>query len=136
MTVDEQLMRTAWGALAGGDLPAMLELVDPDLEWAYLDPSRPSPHPQVCHSRHQLEDDLRPLLEHGIQVELEEAVGSGDRVVDVRMPGLDAYQAQPGRQAQQGDDRRYNVVTLRAGRIVGLRDCRSRREALEAAGLG
>jgi hypothetical protein len=30
----------------------MLEFVDPDLEWIYLDPALAHPIPQVCHGRH------------------------------------------------------------------------------------
>ncbi len=45
------LIRRAYQAYATGDLQAMLEFVDPDLEWAYLDPSLEDPQPQVCHGR-------------------------------------------------------------------------------------
>ena len=34
-----------------------------------------------------------------------------------------------------GDDRAYSVFTVREGRIVALRDCRDRLEALQLAGL-
>jgi hypothetical protein len=36
----------------------MLELVDPDLEWTYMDPSLEDPEPQVCRGRHELESAL------------------------------------------------------------------------------
>jgi uncharacterized protein YchJ len=42
------LIRRAYEAYASGDLAAMLEFVDPDLEWTYLDPAVEHPSPQVC----------------------------------------------------------------------------------------
>jgi ketosteroid isomerase-like protein len=50
-------------------------------------------------------------------------------MVGVRTPGVDA---QLGR---RGDDRVYSVFTVREGRIVALRDCRDRQEALQLAGI-
>jgi hypothetical protein len=38
-----ELIRRAYQAYTNGDLPAMLELVDPDLEWTYLDPNLEHP---------------------------------------------------------------------------------------------
>ena len=34
------LIRQAYAAYGRGDPAAMLDLVDPDLEWTYLDPQR------------------------------------------------------------------------------------------------
>lgn len=42
-----ELIRRAYDAYARGDLAAMLEVVDPELEWTYLDPSLEDPQPQV-----------------------------------------------------------------------------------------
>jgi ketosteroid isomerase-like protein len=124
------LIRRAYQAYASGDLAAMLELVDPDLEWTYLDPTLEHPTPQVCHGRHELEQVLRGWAEHGLRAELEEAVGSGELVmVGVRTPGVDVHYGRPG------DDRAYSVVTVREGRIVALRDCRDRQEALDLTGI-
>lgn len=68
--------------------------------------------------------------EHGLQAELEEVAGSGELVmVGVRTPGVDA------RFGRGGDDRGYSVFTVRDGRIVALRDCRDRQEALQLAGI-
>jgi ketosteroid isomerase-like protein len=124
------LIRRAYQAYANGDLPAMLEFVDPDLEWTYLDPTLEHPTLQVCHGRHELEQVLRGWAEHGLRAELDEVAGSGELVmVGVRTPGADA---QFGR---QGYSRAYSVVTVRDGRIVALRDCRDRQEAVQLAGI-
>jgi ketosteroid isomerase-like protein len=125
-----ELIRRAYQAYAGGDLAAMLELVDPDLEWTYLDPALEHPTPQVCHGRQELEQVLRHWAEHGLRAELEEVTSAGERVmVGVRIPGIDAHFS------RSGDDRAYSVFTVRGGRIVALQDCRDRQEALQLAGI-
>jgi hypothetical protein len=35
----------------------------------------------------------------------------------------------------QGDDRNYNVLTVRGDQIVAIRDCRDRAEAIAVAGI-
>jgi ketosteroid isomerase-like protein len=125
-----ELIRRAYDAYARGDLATMLEVVDLDLEWTYLDPSLDDPQPQVCHGRHELEAALARQARQGLRAQLEKAVGHGDRVmVVVRTPGVDAYRL------RQADDRNYDVFTVRDGRVVALRACRSRQEALRLAGL-
>jgi ketosteroid isomerase-like protein len=124
------LTRRAYQAYASGDLAAMLELVDPDLEWTYLDPTLEQPIPQVCHGRHELEQLLRGWAESGLQVELEEVISSGELVmVGVRTPGVDAHHG------WRRGDRAYSVVTVRGGRMVALRDYRDRQEALRLTGI-
>lgn|SRR5438067_7349921 len=92
-----------------------------------LDPSLEDPEPQVCHGRHELEVALERQAERGLMAEIEDVVGNGDRVmVVVRTPGIDAYRV------RKADDRNYAVLTMREGRIVALRDCRDRDEALAA----
>jgi ketosteroid isomerase-like protein len=125
-----ELVRRAYQAYADGDLAAMLEFVDPDLEWTYLDPALAQPTPQVCHGRHELEGVLRGWAEHGLRAELEEVAGRGELVmVGVRTSGVDAHYG------RRGDDRGYSVVTVRGGRIVALRDCCDRQEALTLTGI-
>jgi len=124
------LIRHAYQAYANGDLATMLELVDPDLEWTYLDPTLERPTPQVCHGRHELENVLRGWAQHGLRAELDEVVANGDLVmVGVRTPGIDAHYG------RRGDDRAYSLLTVRGGRIVALRDCCDRQEALRLAGI-
>jgi uncharacterized protein len=125
-----ELIRRAFQAYATGDLSGMLELVDPDLEWTFLDPVLEHPTPQVCHGRQELEQVLRDWAEHGLRAELEEVTSAGERVmVGVRTPAVDAHHG------RRGDDRAYSVFTVRGGRIVALRDCRDRQEALHLAGI-
>jgi ketosteroid isomerase-like protein len=124
------LIRHAYAAYARGDAAAMLDLVDPDLEWTYLDPSAADPRPQVCHGRGELAAALTQQAERGLHAQLEEVIGHGDKVVvAVRTPGADAHRL------RQSDDRDYAVFTVRDGRIVALRDCRDRGDALTRAGI-
>ena len=69
--------------------------------------------------------------EHGLRAELEEVAGRGELVmVGVRTPGFDCHRV------RRADDRNYSVLTVRDGRVVALRDCRDRREALDVTGKG
>ena len=71
--------------------------------------------------------DDAPVRRSGSGVDLEEVTARGDRVmVVVRTPGVDGYRM------WKADDRNYAVFTVREGRIVALRDCRDRREAVAA----
>ncbi len=125
-----ELIRTAYEAYARGDLVTMLGLIDPDLEWTYLDPSLEDPEPQVCHGRHELEEAVERRAKRGLTSQLEEVVGNGERVMVVaRTLGVDAYRVRPA------EDRNFTVLTVRDGRIVAVRDCRDRGEALAVAGI-
>ena len=84
----------------------------------------------MCHGRHELETAFTRQAERGLRAELEEVAATGDRVmVVVRIPGIDVYRL------RKADDRNYAVLTVREGRIVALRDCRDRGEALAEAGI-
>jgi len=121
----DEVIRRAYEAYGRGDLATMLELIDPDLEWTYLDPAFEHPDPQVCHGRDELATALRRQQRQGLRSELEEVIVDGDRAaVVVRTPGLDAHRA------WQADDRNFDVITVRGGRIVALRACRDREEAM------
>jgi ketosteroid isomerase-like protein len=127
---NEELIRRAYEAYSRGDLTTILQLVDPDLEWTYLDPSFEDPEPQVCHGRHELATALQRQAEHQLKSKLEEVAARGDQVmVAVRTPGVDAFRV------RKADDRGYAVFTVLEGRIVALRDCRDRQEARAIAGI-
>ena len=65
-TANETLVRTAYAAYEQGDVTALLDTVDPDLEWTYLDPSEANPEPQICHGRGELEIALQRQLRRGL----------------------------------------------------------------------
>jgi len=119
-----ELVRRAYQAYADGDLSTMLDLVDTDLEWTFLDPAFVDPEPRVCHGRHELEHALRRQAGMGLRSELEEVMAEGDRVLVVlRTPGVEAVRA-------DGRNRTIDVVTVRDGRVAAIRACRNRDEAL------
>jgi hypothetical protein len=64
-----------------GDVTAMLEIFDAELQWTYLGPSVADPQPQVCHGRGELEAALQGQAERGLTSRLEEVTTNGDRVV-------------------------------------------------------
>jgi ketosteroid isomerase-like protein len=121
---NEALVRSAYEAYGRGDVARLLELVHPDLEWTYLDPSFADPQPQVCHGRDQLAWALGRQAGRGVSSELEEIESYGDKVmVAVHTPGADQHRA------WRGNDRNYLVLTLRQGQVVAMRAFRDLDEA-------
>jgi ketosteroid isomerase-like protein len=132
MTVDENVarVREAYDAYTRGETATLLDMVDPDLEWTYLDPATLNASPQTCHGRGELKTALARHAERGLRMRLDEIVGHDDKVVVVvHTPGVDAHRATPA------NDRNYEVLTLRDGQIVALRACHSRAHALAVAGI-
>jgi ketosteroid isomerase-like protein len=128
---NEWIVREAFLAYDRGDVARVMDFVDPDLAWTYLDPSQDNPQPQTRHGREELEKALRRQADRGLRAELEAVVAAGDRVMLVmRTPGIDEYRH------RQADDRTYDVLTVRDGLIVGLHACRDRGEARALAGIG
>jgi ketosteroid isomerase-like protein len=109
----------------------MLAMVDPELEWTKHAHAHADPQPQVCHGRGELETALQRQAERGLTSQLEEVIANGDRVVvGVRTPGIDTFRM------RHSQDRNYDVFTVRDGRVVAMRACRDRDEALAIAGVG
>jgi ketosteroid isomerase-like protein len=127
---NESLIRGAYEAYARGDIATMLEIVDPDLEWTYLDPGLPDPQPDVCHGRGELHAALQRQAGQGLTSQLEEVIAHGEQVMVVtRTPGVDQYRL------RKADDRNYDVLTVRDRRVVAIRACHDRDEALAIAGI-
>lgn len=119
-------LRQAYEAFLEGDLQPVLDLVAPDVEWTFLDPSLEDPHPHVCHGRDQLEAALRARSASGLRTELEQLHQQGHRIlVALHTPGLDS------RRARQANDRSFEVLTVHDGRITAIRACHDRREAMK-----
>ena len=126
----EALVQAAWAALGRGDIDGLLEHVDPNLTWTFLDPGEPDPQPATCHGREQLRTALRRQAGQGLTMQIEEVMAHGDQVlVILHSPGLDRFRA------WAADDRNYMVVTVAGNRISALRAYRGRAEARAAAGL-
>lgn len=127
----EWIVREAFLAYDRGDVARMMEFVDPDLEWTYLDPSLADPRPLICRGRGELGKALLRQAERGLRAEVEQVIAAGEKVILVmRTPGVDQYRH------RQTDDRTYDVITVRDGMIVELHACRDRGEARSLAGIG
>jgi ketosteroid isomerase-like protein len=127
---NETLIRNACAAYARGEIDKMLELVDPDLKWTYLDPGLANPAPQTCYGREELAAALKRQAENGLSSRLEEVRANGDQVLVVsHTPGVDAYRVTPA------NDRNYDVFTVRQGRVVAIQAYRERAEALAAIAI-
>jgi|SRR5271166_918238 len=125
---NESLVRGAYEAYSRGDIAKLLDIIDPGLEWTYLDPSLADPQPQTCHGREQLQWVLQ--AERGLHSEAEEIAANGDKVmVIVHTPGIDRQRV------RQAGDRNFLVLTLKEGRVIAMRACRDRAEARGIAGL-
>jgi ketosteroid isomerase-like protein len=130
MIANETVIRDAYAAYARGEIDKMLDLVDPNLEWTYLDPGLANPDPQTCHGRGELAAALHRQAENGLTSRIEEVRASGDQVLVVsHTPGVDAYRVTPA------NDRNYDVFTVRQGRVVAIRAHGGRADALAAIGI-
>ncbi len=129
--LSEWIVREAFLAYDRGDVAAMMDFVDPCLEWVCLDPGPADPQQRIRRGRGELEKALRQQADLGLRAELEEVIAAGEQVIVVmRTPGAGEYLPRPG------GGRTYHVVTVRDGLIAGLRACRDRREAQALAGIG
>jgi ketosteroid isomerase-like protein len=127
---NEALVREAYEAYGRGDVARMLEFVDPELEWTYLDPAFEDPEPATCHGRDQLRWALERQAGQGLVSQIDEVVASGEKVmVVIHTPGIDRVRA------RQAEDRNYLVLAVSQERIVSMRACRNRDEARNLAGI-
>jgi ketosteroid isomerase-like protein len=128
---NEWIVREAFLAYDRGDVARMMDFVDPDVDWTYLDPGPEGPRSRTCHGRGELEEALRRQADLGLRAELEEVIAAGDRVMLVmRTLGIEDYGY------RRADDRTYDIATVRDGLIIGLHACRDRSEARSLAGIG
>ena len=124
-----EVVKAAFAAYNRGDLDAWLAEADPDVEWHVLpEATDPGPHRgrQVILERAAL---WRQTL-GGLRAEVLEYIDAGEYVIaPVRLRGQP-----PGSDAEVVLDEVY-VSKFRNGKIVELREYRTKAEALEAVGL-
>jgi ketosteroid isomerase-like protein len=113
-------------ALEAADLDAYAELLHPDVRWGA--PGDPSP---PCQNRAQVLAWYRSGREAGTRAHVTETVVAGDRIlVGLRVFGNDA---DPG---MDGEVDRWQLLTVRDGKVADIRGFDDRDEANAAAGLG
>jgi ketosteroid isomerase-like protein len=128
---NEALVREAYQAYSQGDTARLLELIDPGLEWTYLDPADADPQPHICHGRDKFAWALNRQAQQGLKSEVEEIAASGDKVMVVtRTPGVDQ------RRAWHNGDRNILVLTLADRQVVAMRAFRDQDQARRFADLG
>jgi len=122
----ERIARQVAVALEAADLSAFSELLDPDVRWGPAgDPSPP------CQSRDQVISWYRRGRQAGVRARVSETVVRGDRIlVGLRVAGCNPAVAQAG-----GEAERWQVLTVRSGRVVDITGFDERGEAAARAGL-
>ena len=66
----EWIVREAFLAYERGDVTRMMDFVDPDLEWTYLDTDLEDPQPKARRGRGELEKALRQQADLGLRAEV------------------------------------------------------------------
>jgi ketosteroid isomerase-like protein len=127
----ELVLRGYW-AFVKGDLAAVADMLDPDIEWVAVDPEEATGHESVLAI-------LADRFEDGYRVEIERCVGIGDEVaVSFRVAGeeRDASDDRPLQTRRYFTVGRYSaVVTVRGGRVTRVQEYPHLQAALEALGI-
>jgi RimJ/RimL family protein N-acetyltransferase/ketosteroid isomerase-like protein len=121
--VAQLIARRISQALATADLSAYADLLHPDVRWGA--PGDPAP---PCQSRGQVLAWYQRGWDAGTRAQVIETVAAGDKI----LVGLRVTQAGA---AEDGEQDRWQVLTLRDGRIADIRGYELRAEAAASAGL-
>ena len=112
------VLRGYWAFIAG-DLDAVAELLDPDIEWFSVAGEQPPA------DLDEVQTILAARHADGYRIELERCIGQGDLTDDRPLQSRRAFTI----------GRYWAIVTVREGRIVRVRDYPGLRPGLEALGL-
>jgi SnoaL-like domain len=112
-------------ALGSADPTAFRDLLDPQVRWG-----APGDRTSGCHDRDQVLAWYRRARERGVRARVTEVVPfGGNLLVGLRVSG-DADAEDSGATIE-----RWQVLSVRGGRIVDIRGFETRSEAASAAGL-
>jgi ketosteroid isomerase-like protein len=116
----EEVAQTIRAALDSADLAAFSDLLDPDVQWGAPDDPTPS-----CRNRDQVLSWYRKGRAHGVRASVTELVVRRHKIlVGLKVTGNDAAVLNGGQQD------RWQVLTLAAGRIVDIRGFEKRADAV------
>jgi ketosteroid isomerase-like protein len=118
-----EIARRGYAAVARGDIDAIREFLDPNVQWHGGDPSFPG----ACHNSDDVVAFIRQARRRGGIGELVDVVDAGDRVVAIMRP--------PGT-GEDDPQLRANVTTFRDGKVVEMVAYESSDEALAAVRRG
>jgi hypothetical protein len=123
LTMDELADRVK-AALETADLEAYRELLDPDATWGPPDGSSP------CRNREQvLEWYQRGRAAGGRATVIEVVAGTDKLLVGLRIAGT------PPAAAHGGEEERWQVLTVKGGKVADIRGFEERAEAAARAGV-
>ena len=125
-----EVAKRAIDAFNRGDMDEAFALLDPNVRWTTAD-DEPDPQTYVGHEGvRQLIASLLDIWEQGFTVKAHEFIDLGDIVV---MPFTAPVQARGSGVALDADE--THVFTVHNGKIVRVREYRTRDDALKAVGL-
>jgi ketosteroid isomerase-like protein len=137
--VMQRLAQQVSTALSSADLSAFRDLLDPDVRWG-----APGARSPACKNRDQVLTWYQRGRDSGTRAEVTETVVHGDKIlVGLRVRGPRAADAPhgsggcDGRDGRDGPDDgvpRWQVLTVRGGRIVDIVGFDDRSEAVTRAG--
>jgi ketosteroid isomerase-like protein len=119
----DRLARQVKIALEAADLSAYSDLLDPDVHWG------PPDNPTVCKNRRQVLTWYERGRDGGTRARVSEVTVLGDRI----LVGLQVTGSR-GAAASKGEMERWQVLTVRDGRIVEIVGFDERRSAVARVG--
>ena len=112
-------------ALQSADLEAFTDLLDPDVHWGAPDDDAPS-----CQNRKQVLGWYQRGRDDGVRADVTEVVPADNRL----LVGL-RVRRNPAAAAAGDAVERWQVMTIRGGRVVDIRAFDDRAEAARRAGI-
>ena len=123
-----ELAREGYPALMRGDVDAVYQLLAPDLLWQGWEPRDGD-----CHSRAEARAVIKERLHERAIGALEEIIDIDDeRIVVVTRGNRDFEQRYAEVGPPEGHDQIASLVTIREGKVVQMRDYKTKAEALAA----
>jgi ketosteroid isomerase-like protein len=127
-----EIARSGYKALIRGDVDAVFELLAPDLSWQGWDPGAGD-----CNSRKDAMSVIKERLHERAIGQVEEIIDIDDeRIIVVTRGNPDFEQRFAELGLPEGHDQIASLVTIREGKVVQMRDYKSKAEALAAVGEG
>jgi ketosteroid isomerase-like protein len=118
----EEIGERVRAALNAADLSVVQDLLDADVQWG-----PPGDQDSGCHNRVEVLEWFQRALQSGVRAQVSElVVKDGKLLIGLRIRG---------RAAGPDQDERWQVMTLRAGRIVDIRGFEERTAAAAFAGM-
>lgn len=124
-----ELARRGHEALVRGDVDAVFALFAPDLSWQGWEPGEGD-----CHSRAEAMAVIKERLNERSIGELEQIIDiDEERIVVVTKGNPDFAQRHAELGLPEGHDQIASLVTIREGKVVQMRDYKTKAEALAEA---